>query len=67
MPVSKTKFSEGEKVLCYHGLLLYEAKVRLICVSITLDLHSSRFSLRIGGFILLVRMERNQGLPIRTS
>ena len=23
----KYKFSEGEKVLCYHGPLLYEAKV----------------------------------------
>ena len=25
----KYKFSEGEKVLCYHGPLLYEAKVCL--------------------------------------
>ena len=24
----KLKFAEGEKVLCYHGPLLYEAKVR---------------------------------------
>ena len=64
MPVSKAKFSEGEKVLCYHGLLLYDAKVCLICVSTTLDLHRFRFSLRIGG---LVRMEGNQGLPICIS
>ena len=24
----KLKYAEGEKVLCYHGPLLYEAKVR---------------------------------------
>ena len=26
-PESKTKYSDGEKVLCYHGKLIYEAKV----------------------------------------
>lgn len=26
-PESKTKYGDGEKVLCYHGRLLYEAKV----------------------------------------
>jgi mortality factor 4-like protein 1 len=26
MPVGKSKFSEGEKVLCYHGSVIYEAK-----------------------------------------
>ena len=26
-PDSKTKYVDGEKVLCYHGKLIYEAKV----------------------------------------
>lgn len=26
-PESKTKYTDGEKVLCYHGRLIYEAKV----------------------------------------
>lgn len=26
-PESKTKYVDGEKVLCYHGKLIYEAKV----------------------------------------
>lgn len=26
-PDSKSKYGDGEKVLCYHGKLLYEAKV----------------------------------------
>ena len=26
-PESKTKYIDGEKVLCYHGKLIYEAKV----------------------------------------
>ena len=26
-PESKTKYTDGEKVLCYHGKLIYEAKV----------------------------------------
>jgi len=36
---SKAKFKEGEKLLCYHGPLLYEAK----CVKIKLD-SSSNYS-----------------------
>ena len=29
---SKFKYLEGEKVLCYHGPLLYEAKVNTVVV-----------------------------------
>ena len=35
-PESKTKYIDGEKVLCYHGKLIYEAKVsgsRAIAIS----------------------------------
>lgn len=35
----KLKFAENEKVLCYHGPLLYEAKVdRWLCVSQALEI-----------------------------
>lgn len=27
---TKYKYAEGEKVLCYHGPLLYEAKVSIV-------------------------------------
>ena len=36
---AKAKFKEGEKLLCYHGPLLYEAK----CIKIKLD-SSSNYS-----------------------
>ena len=28
MPATKPKFAEGDKVLCHHGSMIYEAKVR---------------------------------------
>lgn len=30
MPATKPKFAEGDKVLCHHGSMIYEAKVRVM-------------------------------------
>lgn len=30
MPATKPKFAEGDKVLCRHGSMIYEAKVRVM-------------------------------------
>ena len=30
MPATKPKFAEGDKVLCHHGSMIYEAKVRIM-------------------------------------
>ena len=52
----KYKYVEGEKVLCYHGPLLYEAKVRVTskmtfqCKNITLQVTKCQIKDKIPQF-----------------
>ena len=61
----KYRFSDNEKVLCYHGPLLYEAKVR-VCVSVSRLNHSLQWR-HISRNWALIRIHHSQVTKVQTK
>ncbi|XKL67984.1 hypothetical protein PGB90_003475 [Kerria lacca] len=44
--MEKSRFSEGEKVLCYHGPLIYEAK----CINVKISASGPEYLIHYNGW-----------------